>query len=94
MLNLEETLSFIITLEKVISAIFDRSFLKFGTLMVALLNIGLIAIPVESKQHLQKFWSAEVKKLSVADNDTRLNNSCERVSGSRQSVLLERYVRN
>ena len=36
-----KSLSFIISLEEVISAIFDRSFLKFRTLMVALLNVGV-----------------------------------------------------
>ena len=46
-----QTLSFIITLKKVISAIFDQNFLKFGTLMVALLDVDLIAISVEDRQY-------------------------------------------
>ena len=46
-----QPLSFIITLEEVISAIFDRSFLKFRTLMVALLNVGTFVVAVEKRQH-------------------------------------------
>ena len=48
--NDSQTLSFIITLEEVISAIFDRSFSKFGTLIVALLDAGLVAISVKIRQ--------------------------------------------
>ena len=69
-----------ITLEEVISAIFDRSSLKFRTLMVALLNAGTLVVVVEKQATLtlssatirvqnfknsdQRFWLAEVEKLS------------------------------
>ena len=65
-----QTLSFIITLEEVISAIFDRSFLKFGTLMVALLDVGVIAIAV-AKKATPTLSSATIRVRNFKNSDQR-----------------------
>ena len=54
-------LSYIITLEEDISTIFDRSFLKIGTLMLGLLDVGLLATSVKNRQYQHFDFSANIR---------------------------------